>query len=271
MYHQILAKVARVLAMASATRRTIKSLQRAIDILGLFDGESPELGITEIAEALDLHKSTVAGLVYTLEDNDYLVQDITTRKYRLGFRLLERAFTLLDQIDLRVVARPHLDELRDWCDESVNLAIRDGEEIVYIERLATTQTLGMRAKVGYRGLMHCTALGKAILAWSARSDVEQIAADVGLPAATSKAITDLDQLLEELVRVREQGFALDDEENEVGVRCVAAPILNHVGQPVAAVSVSAPAHRLPVVRVPVYGARVKEAADAISLSLGYGF
>lgn len=257
--------------MTGSTRRTIKSLQRAIDILGLFGGESPELGITEIAEILDLHKSTVAGLVYTLEDNDYLVQDAATRKYRLGFRLVERASTLLDQIDLRAVARPHLDELRDWCDESVNLAIPDGRQVVYIERLTTSQSLGMRAKVGYRGLMHCTALGKAILSRMTQADVEEIAAEAGLPAVTAKAITDLDQLLEELDRVRNQGFALDDEENEEGVRCIAAPILDHTGRPAAAVSVSAPAQRLPVARVPVYGARVKAAADAISHSLGYGF
>jgi DNA-binding IclR family transcriptional regulator len=246
-------------------------VQRALDILGLFDSESPELGITEIAEALELHKSTVAGLVYTLEENDYLVQDTTTRKYRLGFRLVERSSELLDQIDLRTVARPHLDKLRDWCDESVNLAIPDGRQVVYIERLTTTQSLGMRAKVGYRGLMHCTALGKAILSGTDRAGVEKIAAEEGLPAVTTKAITDLEQLLEELGRVREQGFALDDEENEEGVRCVAAPILDHTGQPVAALSISAPAHRLPVSRVAIYGARVKEAADAISHSLGYGF
>jgi len=247
------------------------SLQRAIDILGLFDDESPELGITEIAEALDLHKSTVAGLVYTLEDNDYLTQDGATRKYRLGFKLVERASTLLDQIDLRSVARPHLLELRDWCDESVNLAIPEGGQIIYVERLTTTQSLGMRAKVGYRGLMHCTALGKAILARLNLPQAEQIAAEMGLPETTARTITGMEQLLEDLSRIREQGFAVDDEENEVGVRCVAAPILDHTGQPVAAVSISAPAHRLPVTEVPLYGQQVKQVAGAISRELGYGF
>jgi len=257
--------------MGSTAGRTIRSVQRAIDILGLFDDESPELGITEMAEALDLHKSTVAGLVYTLEHNDYLTQDDTTRKYRLGFRLVERSSTLLDQIDLRSVARPHLLELRDWCDESVNLAIRERGQIVYVERLTTTQSLGMRASVGYRSLMHCTALGKAILSRLDRAEVEQIVAEMGLPEATDKTITKLDQLLQELDRIREQGFALDDEENEVGVRCVAAPIQDHTGQPIGAISVSAPAHRLPVSKVPIYGQQAKDVAGAISRDLGYGF
>lgn len=112
--------------MAATAPKTIKSLQRAINILDLFDEQAAELGVTEIAEKLGLHKSTAAGLIYTLEYNGYLDQDPDTRKYRLGFNLVERAFTLLDQLDIREVALPHLQELRDWCDESVNLALKFG-------------------------------------------------------------------------------------------------------------------------------------------------
>jgi IclR family KDG regulon transcriptional repressor len=249
----------------------IKSLQRAIDILDLFDKQVVELGITEIGEALRLHKSTAAGLVYTLEYNGYLNQDPETRKYHLGFKLVERASTLLDQIDVRQVALPYLQALIAWCDESVNLAIRDGEQIVYIERLTTTQSLGMRAKVGYRAPLHCTALGKAILSGMPRKEIEGLVVHHGLLAATPNSITDPVQFFQEMDRVRGQGFAVDNEENEIGVRCVAAPIFDHIGRPVAAVSISSPVLRFPMSEVPLYGQKVIEAAEAISAKLGYGF
>ena len=254
--------------MTAAARRTIGSVQRAIDILDLFDDQTSQLGITEIAAALDLHKSTAAGLVYTLEHNDYLEQDPATRKYRLGLKLVERASTALEQIDVRELALPHLRELRDWCDESVNLAIRDGGHIVYIERLPSTHPLGMRSKVGTRASVHSTALGKAILSCMPPAEVQQLIAQYGLPAITPQTITDPKQFLLEIDRTRERGFALDNEENEMGVRCVAAPICDHAGRVVAAASVSAPIQRVPMSEVPRYGRKVSETARAISSKLG---
>jgi len=255
--------------MAEKAPRMIKSLQRALNILDLFDEQIAELGITEIAEALGLHKSTAAGLVYTLEHNGYLDQEPETRKYRLGFKLVERSSTLLDQIDVRQMALPHLQELRAWSGESVNLAVRDGEQIVYVERLRTTQSLGMRAKVGYRAPMHCTALGKAILSGMPPREVEEFVARIGLPSATPNSITDRAQFLEEMDRAHAQGFAEDNEENEIGVRCVAAPIFDHSDRPVAAVSISSPVLRFPPSEVPQYGQKVIEAANAISTRLGH--
>jgi IclR family KDG regulon transcriptional repressor len=255
--------------MAATAPRMIKSLQRAINVLDLFDEQTAELGITEIAEALGLHKSTAAGLVYTLEHNGYLDQHAENRKYKLGFKLVERAFTLLDQVDVRKVALPYLQELRNWSDESVNLAVRDGGEIVYIERLTTTQSLGMHAKVGYRAPMHCTALGKAMLSGMPREEAKELIAQSALPSVTANTITDPAQLLREMDRTREQGFAVDNEENEIGVRCVAAPIFDHTGQPAAAISISAPLLRFPLSEVPRYGQKVIEAANAISAGLGY--
>ncbi len=255
--------------MTDKAPRMIKSLQRAINILDLFDEQMVDLGITEIAETLGLHKSTAAGLVYTLEHNGYLDQDPETRKYHLGFKLVERASTLLDQIDVRQVALPYLQELRAWCGESVNLAVLDGGQIVYIERLTTTQSLGMRAKVGYRAPVHCTALGKAILSGMPLKEVEELMAQSSLPAATPNSITDRVQFLQEVDRVREQGYAVDNEENEIGVRCVAAPIFDHSRRPAAAISISSPVLRFPLSEVPRYGQKVVEAADAISHRLGY--
>jgi IclR family KDG regulon transcriptional repressor len=255
--------------MAGTAPRVINSLQRAFSILDLFDEQTAELGITEIAETLGLHKSTAAGLVYTLEHNGYLSQDPETRKYGLGFKLVERASTLLDQLDVRQVALPYLQELRAWCGESVNLAMQDGGQIVYIERLTSTQSLGMRAKVGYRAPMHCTALGKAILSALPREKVVEFIAQYGLPDTTVHSITDHAQFLQEIDRSRLQGFAVDNEENEIGVRCLAAPIFDHSDRAAAAVSISSPVFRFPLSEVPRYGQKVIEAANAISARLGY--
>jgi DNA-binding IclR family transcriptional regulator len=129
----------------------------------------------------------------------------------------------------------------------------------------------MRAKVGKRALVHSTALGKAILSGMSSAEVQQLVAQCGLPAITTNTITDPERFLEEINRTRERGFALDDEENEIGVRCVAAPIFDHTGQAVAAVSVSAPIQRIPMPQVSLYGARIKETSKTISGKLGYGF
>ncbi len=249
--------------------KTIGSVQRAVDILNLFTGQSPQLGTTDIAKALGLHKSTVASLVYTLEANGYLLQNPETRKYRLGYKLVERASSLLEQVEIRQVAYPFLLDLRNRWNETVNLAVLDGNEIVYVERFLGTKALGMRSEVGYRAPAHSTALGKAILACYPVDHIESFIKQYGLAAITPKTITDPAQFRAELEKTREWGFGVDDEENEVGGRCVAVPIFDHAGAVIAAVSISAPAARLPLDQVSEAGTMVRETAKAISRSLGY--
>jgi IclR family KDG regulon transcriptional repressor len=140
-------------------QKVIASVQRALDILGLFEGSRSELGNAEIAKLLGLNPGTASGLVSTLKINNYLDQNPINRKYRLGLKLAERASTLMDQLDLRKVAAPELEKLRAWCDESINLAIRDGKEVVYIERLFGPHALGIRSELGKRAPVHSTALG----------------------------------------------------------------------------------------------------------------
>lgn len=251
------------------TSRKIGSVQRAIDILNLFGSQAPELGTTEIARALGLHKSTAASLVYTLAANGFLSQNPETRKYRLGLKLVERAFAMLDHVEIRRIAYPSLQQLRDQWNETVNLAILDGADVVFIERMLGTKALGMRSEVGRRERAHSTALGKAILASLPLDEVRALVARHGLPAVTPKTITDPEKLFAELDKVRNQGYAVDDEENEIGGRCVAVPIFDHTGKVVAAVSISAPTARLPLSDVPQVGAMVRETAKTISRNLGY--
>lgn len=254
--------------MAHSSKK-IGSVQRAIDILNLFNSQSPELGMTEIARTLSLHKSTTASLVYTLEANGLLAQDPNTRKFHLGLKLVERAFTMLDQVEVRKIAYPHLEALRNQWNETVNLAVLEGADVIYIERMLGTKALGMRSEIGRRALAHSTALGKAILACLPNQHIEKFITDYGLPPVTERTITDPQKFLTELDQVRECGYAIDDEENEIGGRCIAVPVFDHTGQVTAAVSISAPTARLPMSDVPQAGAMVRETAKAISRSLGY--
>jgi IclR family transcriptional regulator, KDG regulon repressor len=130
--------------------KLIGAVDRALDILDLFNEQVSELGIGEISAATGLHKSTAAGLVYTLEARGYLRQNPANRKYRLGTRLLERAAVFLNQAEVRRAAQPYLKALQQEVDESLNLAIPDGADVVYIERLSSSKTLGMRAGIGRR-------------------------------------------------------------------------------------------------------------------------
>jgi len=255
----------------SSERRVIGSLQRAFDILDLFSASSPELGVTEIAQKLSLHKSTASGLVYTLEANRYLEQNPENRKYRLGLKLMERASVLIKQLEIRQIALPYLIELRDWSGESVNLAIRDGAEVVYIERMVSDQGLSFQNFVGKRGWVHSTALGKAMLAQLPTQDAEELLKSYKLEVITEHTLDDVADVMADLELTRKRGFALDDQENELGGRCVSAAIFNHLNQPIAAVSVSVPLPRIPKNRIAYYGDKVKEVAGQISSRLGHDF
>ena len=249
--------------------RVIASVQRAIDILNLFDSHHAELGNAEIARAMGLPKSTVAGLVQTLEANDLLEQNPANRKYRLGFKLVEYGSILLNQIDLRQEARPFLKSLLDWCNESVNLAVLDGDSVVYVERMFGTNLLGIRSELGKREPVHSTALGKAMLSCLSESEQRAFLSNIKLFARTPRTVTNLEDLLEDLRLARERGFALDDEENEVGGRCVAAAIQGNLGRPLGAISISVPVQRMPLEKLPIFGAEVREVAGAISHRLGF--
>jgi IclR family transcriptional regulator, KDG regulon repressor len=249
-------------------RKIIGSVQRAIDILNLFDKVTSELGITEIARALDLPKSTAAGLIYTLEENGYLDQNPNTRKYRLGFKLAERTGILLSQFDLRKIATPILQDLRDNCNESVNLGIRDDNDIVYIERIHGHNMLGIRSEIGKRERIHSTALGKTIISTLPEAEIDLFLENYDFLPVTIKTITNRNKFLDELLITRQRGFALDDQENEIGGRCVAAPIFDLSGKAVAAISISVPFQRMPDSLIDHLGHQVLEAAQEISRQLG---
>lgn len=250
-------------------RKLIASVQRALDILDLFDSKHAELGNAEIARSLDLPVGTAAGLIYTLKLNGYLAQNPANRKYRLGFKLAERTRVLFDQLDLRRAALPYLEKLRESCNESVNLGLLDGDSVVYIERLHGHQSLGIRSEIGKHAPIHSTALGKVILAYQPPGNVERFLAGYKFEPVTRYTIRTAEAFQAELALTRQRGFGVDDEENEIGGRCVAAPIFDSSDLPVAAVSVSVPVQRLPADRVAEFGRMVQSTAAKISHDLGF--
>jgi len=250
-------------------RKIIASVQRALDILDLFDSKHAELGNAEIARMLDLPVGTVAGLIYTLKGRGYLNQNPINRKYRLGLKLAERTRVLFDQLDLRRVALPYLEQLREWCGESVNLAIQEGLSVVYIERLFGRHSLGIRSELGKHAPVHSTALGKAILAFQSPEEIQRFISICKFEPETRYTIREASIYLSDLALTRQRGFAVDEEENEIGGRCVAAPIFDSTGQAVAAVSVSVPVQRLPADRVAEFGRMIQSTALQISKDLGF--
>lgn len=251
------------------SRKLIASVQRAFDILDLFNNGQVELGNAEIARQLDLPVGTASGLIYTLKANNYLDQNPANRKYRLGLKLAERAAVLLDQLDLRKVAAPFLEEIRDWCGESVNLAVRDGNEVVYIERMFGDHSLGIRSELGRRGTLHSTSLGKAILSSLPEMERDNLLKDYNFNSITPYTIVDPDKFSSELVTVQKRGYAIDEQENELGGRCVGAPILDRYGYPIAAMSISVPIQRFPEEDVIKYGKKLVATASIISQKMGH--
>lgn len=249
--------------------QVINSVARALDILDCLATHRGEVGVTEISHELRIHKSTASRMLTTMESRGYVSRNETTGKYCLGMRLVELARHRLEQIDFRNQARPFLEELVRITGETAHLGVFDQGKVVYLDKVDTPQILMMRSKIGRRVFAHCTALGKAILAALPDEVVEQVIKEKGLPRFTPNTIIDPLTLKEHLSRVRVQGYALDDEEYEEGIRCAAAAVIDHIGRVVGAISVSGPTFRISRQRMETIGNLVKDIARKLSVSLGY--
>lgn len=247
----------------------VKSVSRALDIITLISLKKNGLGVTEIANQIDINKSSVYRILSTLVQYGYIEQDSETGKYKLGYKFLEISSKLLESIDLRAEARPFLQELENETNEVIHLVVYDQGEVVYIEKLEGNETLRMHSKVGKRAPMHCTSVGKAILAHLPSSVVFDILERKGMPVHTDKTITDKDEFMKELGQVRQNGYALDLEENEYGITCVAVPIFDHLGKVIAAVSISGPTMRMTSDRLDALKSIMVRTGQGISARLGH--
>jgi IclR family transcriptional regulator, KDG regulon repressor len=247
----------------------VKSVSRALDIIDIVSSKKDGLGVTEIAKQMDINKSSVYRILSTLVQYGYMEQDEETSRYKLGYKFLEMSSKLLESIDLRKEAKPYLQKLEKETNEVIHLVVYDQGEVIYIEKLEGTETLRMHSKVGKRAPMHCTAVGKVILAHLPPNVVLDILERKGMPKHTDKTITDKDEFLKELAQVKQNGYALDLEENEYGIRCIAVPLFDHLGKVIAAVSVSGPTIRMTDERIEQLQARMLEIGKQISARLGH--
>ena len=261
---------------ASATERgapdySIAVLDRALDLLEAL-AEAPAgapIGVSEVARRAGVTKSAAFRILANLERRGYVAKDAVSARYTLGTHLVYLGERSLGAIDLRAAARPALEALQRRFGETVNLGVRDGAEVIYVDMIESSHGLRMSARVGGRDYLHSTALGKAILAFLQPADRDHLLhASGGLPARTERTITDPVKLRAELERVRERGIAEDRDENEVGARCLGAPIFDYRGLVAGAISLSAPDSRLDDARAAEVAAAVRAEAAAITRRLG---
>jgi IclR family KDG regulon transcriptional repressor len=257
----------------SKPNNLVQTIARASSILDIL-GQNPQgISIRELSAKIRLPKGTTHRLLSSLFYFGYVRQDSKTRNYFLGLKLVELGNLLLSQIDLRKEAEPFLRELVERTKETVHMVFLDRNEIVYIDKVETDHSPGglrMASRVGLRNPAHSCAVGKVLLAHLSEEELNHIIDEKGLPKRTENTITNPIQLKEHLKVIRTQGYAIDDEENEKGIRCVAAPIYNEGGKAVAAVSVSGPAFRVTKkVIQETLKKEVMETAYNISGRLGY--
>ena len=246
----------------------VQSLDRAFDILELLSREQHGLNLTDIGNRLDLHKSTVYRLLQALKERGY-IEKSARGSYRLGMEFIELSSLYLNNLELKTEAQPVLRELSSLSGNTAFLATLQESEVVYIDKMETHNSLRKYSIIGQRAPLYCTALGKSMLTGKSEEQIRRMYQGVDMKAFTTKTITTLDALIEEVERIRRRGWSVDDEEYEEGLRCIGAPIRDYRAEVIAAVSTSGYTSVITRERVEEIAAYVVKAARDISQRLGY--
>lgn len=261
--------------MKSAVKRPkkpaykVQVLDRAINILEFVARQGGgEAGLPELSAAMKLHKTTTHRIAHVLESRGLLRRAPDSNRYRLGLHLYDLGCHALDNVNIRDEARPIMTRVAFEVGETVHLAVADRAEVLYIERVEAQRSLTMGSKLGARNPVYCTALGKAILAFSPDAEVDQALAGCSMQARTRNTFTSVLSLKRELERIRDRGYSIDDEEIEDGIRCISAPVLNPADRAVAAISISGPSSRVTPDRFQIIGKTVMKAAEDLSVHIG---
>lgn len=246
---------------------TIQSLDRAMEILKIVAGGSG-MTLTEIATAGDQSPATVYRVLTTLAKHDICDFEETTQLWHIGAEAFRIGSRFLGRTHIVEQSRPAMERLMTETGETANLAIIDRGEVIFISQVETHEPIRAFFRPGTRGAVHCSGIGKALLAHAPSVQVAQIVAQQGLERFTPRTITDPETLGAELADTRQRGWAVDDEERTAGMRCIAAPIFNQQGQAIAGISVSGPTVRMTPNRDQVLGNLVRHAADGVTTAIG---
>ena len=250
-------------------RDSVQSLERAFDLLEAL-AAGGELGVTELANRTGLVPSTAHRLLHTLTKRGYVTQSPESGRYLLGYKVVEVASGLEHRRErLRAVARPHLEGIQRATGETVNLVVLEADRVVYIDQVEGSRNVRMFTTVGTSVRAHTTGSGKAIMAFGPPDAPAALYGDRELERLTKRTLTTLAALEDDFKRIRRRGYALDNEEHEEGVGCVAAPVFDHTGRPCAAISVSGPTARILHEHSSELGALLIERAALVSESRGF--
>ena len=255
-------------APKNAKGYSVPALQRTLDIIEAMAAGGRDMTITEANRKFRIPKSSVYSILQTLKSRGYVEKDDADR-YFLTLKIFSVGSTLVDSLDIRKRLYPYLRDLADKAGITGHLAVLDSGYAVYIEKAEVLGALRLTTWVGKRMPVHSTSIGKALMAYLPGDDVDRIVAQRGLPKLTDKTITSARKLKLELARVRDLGYATANEENEAGVRAVAAPVFDHDGKVVAAVNLGGPAVQMKMEDLPSLGRQVRAAALGMSRTLGY--
>jgi DNA-binding IclR family transcriptional regulator len=250
--------------------RINRSTARTIDILKLLSNKGEPLTLAEICKSLEFPKSSVFDIIKTLMAKNIIEYDnIKFKTFKIGLGLFEIALLALGKMELHREARHFLDNLLEKTGETVFLALEDNGEVVYLDKAEGTSAVRCTAELGTRRLMHCTGLGKALLAAYPEDKVKEIIKKKKLPTFTENTITRMDDLMGELKASRERGYAIDNQECIPDVFCVSTPILNMYEKPIAAISIASSASTMNAEKFEEFGKLVSNAALEISRRLGF--
>lgn len=257
--------------MEAGSTNPIQSADRIFAIMESL-AEHGSMRITDLSELLGLHKSTVHRLLASLISMGYVNKNESTGIYSLTFKLVELSQKILKNTDILNIAHPFIEKLGETCKETVHFVQRTGDSVTYLEKLESqsvkARSFRLSSQVGLKRPMYCSGVGKAILAQLGEDEVRRIWGASVIEKRTEHTITELSDLLKELETIRKVGYALDNEENELGIRCIAVPVYDYSNRPLYAISISTLAGRMPDERIPELAEAIIDTSKALSHVLG---
>ncbi len=255
-------------ASISRSSGHVQSLSRALSLLNALSEHSQGLSLSAVAHEVGLPTSTAHRLLTTLQNERYVRFDADHSAWLVGVQAFKAGSAFLRSRDLVATSRPYMRRLMEQCGETVNLAVLDRGEVIYLAQTETHKMMRAIAKPGGRAEIFSSGVGKALLAFMPEAETGQLLQRISFYQETENTLSNLADLQKDLETIKNRGFAIDDEENAVGLRCVAAVIFDENANPMAGLSISGPAARITDSKIPVLGASVSQVASEITAAIG---